>query len=150
MNIKHITEPLLLTSLLLLPISFVYFHKKHYLLATSIFINGIASYVYHLKQHNEYWNNKPEEKSEENSEENLDKKFYILDVFSSCISFILSLYLAKDLPKKQKYNLSVIVFIAFLFYVLNCNYRSYNYHLAWHIFVLIGQLYLVLNSKSKK
>ena len=148
MDIKYIIEPLLLTSLLLLPISFLYLHKKYYLIATAIFINGIASYIYHLKQNNNIWNEKPEEKSEEQFNKISYKKSYIVDIISTCISFILSLYLAKDLPKKQKYNLSLIVIITLFFYGLNYYYHSYNYHLVWHTFVLIGQLFLALNIKS--
>ena len=172
-NIKYIFEPLLLTSLLLLPISFIYFNKKYYLLAALIFFNGIASYLYHLKHHDEHLyqdedhkpdeklnekpDEKPDEKSDEKSDEKpdekpyeiLENKFYVFDCLSTCTSFILSFYLAKDLSKNKKYKLSILVLIAFIFYGLNHYYESYNYHLIWHIFILLGQLFLALNVKNK-
>ena len=146
MKITHITEPLLLTSLLLLPISLMYFYKKYYFLAGSLFLNGIASYLYHYKKDYAYLNKKSDDKSDEEKY----KKYLLFDVVISCISFVLSLYLAKKLSKHKKYKLLVILIIAFFFYILNYAYKDYNYHLAWHIFVLLGQLFLVLNVKTNK
>ena len=59
MDSKDITEPLLLTSLVLIPVSFIYFHKKYHLVATSLFLNGIVSYIYHYKHNNNSKNYKP-------------------------------------------------------------------------------------------
>ncbi len=154
MDIKDITEPLLLTSLLILPISLIYFYKKYYLLAVLLFLNGIASYIYHRKQGEKHWDEKSGEK---HLDEKLDEKYlndisynnaFIFDVVSSCISFILSVFIAKNLQTQQKYNLLILVIITFSFYGLNYYYKKYNYHLAWHIFVLLGQLFLALNIKS--
>ena len=150
MNIKNITEPLLLTSLLLLPISFIYFNKKHYLIAISIFLNGIASYIYHLKHNNDYSNKKSDKKSNKKTDISLDKTPYLFDMITSHVSFILSVYLAQKVSKPQKYILLILTAMAFLFYGLNLYYNSYSYHLTWHIFVLLGQLFLALKIKGNK
>ena len=161
MDSKDITEPLLLTSLLLIPVSFIYFHKKYHLVATSLFLNGIASYIYHYKHIGYFSNNKADDDKADDDKadddkadddgkfyEISDRRSYILDVVATTITFILSLYLAKDLSNKKKYNLSIIVSIAFFFYLLNLYHKNYNYHLAWHVFVVLGQLFLGLNLKS--
>ena len=150
MDIKDITEPLLLTSLLILPISFIYFYKKYYLLAVLLFLNGIASYIYHRKQGEKHWDEKSDEKSDEKYLNDISyNNAFIIDIVSSCISFILSVFIAKKLQTQQKYNLLILVIIALYFYGLNYYYKKYNYHLAWHIFVLLAQLFLALNTKSK-
>ena len=127
---EYIIEPLLLTSLLLLPISVMYYKKKYFVLSFLIFINGIASYIYHFKK--DHYSIKEDKNNG-----------IIFDVITTCLSFILSLYAAKNLSTTNKYNLCVIVLFAIIFYSLNYWYKSYNYHLLWHIFVLLGQSFLV-------
>ena len=132
-------EPLLLTSIILLPISLIYFKKKYYLLSFIIFLNGVASYFYHLKQIYLKQVNKKQ-----------INEFHKYDSILSVISFLLSLFLAAKLNKKNKYYLSFIVILALLSYILNYYYESYNFHLIWHLFVFLGQLFLALKTKNKK
>ena len=143
-NVKNkvnlITEPLLLTSILLLPIAMLYFNKKYYLLSLFLFLNGIASYFYHLEQIN-LMNKK--KKTEINV-------FHKYDAILSVISFLLSVNLTRNVSKESRFILGLNVMFAFVFYCLNYYYQSYDYHLMWHTFVLIGQLYLVIKLKTKR
>ena len=141
-------EPLLLTSIILLPISLIYFKKKYYLLSFIIFLNGVASYFYHLKQiYLKQVNQKQVNQKQVNQKQ--VNEFYKYDSILSVISFLLSLFLAAKLNKKNKYYLSFIVILAFLSYILNYYYESYNFHLIWHLFVFLGQLFLALKIKNK-
>jgi len=171
---NYFLEPMLLTSLLLLPISFIYFKKKYYILAILIFFNGIFSYLYHLDQN--------KHKCGENTsitsstlatsttpldtstnpldtstnplatlnttrlEEDVDRENHhlLLDMTVSILSFLFSLKAAVDLAKKTQLILAFIVIIAFTFYYFNCKLKSYFCHLFWHISVLLGQLVLSL------
>ena len=137
---NYFLEPMLFTSLLLVPISFIYFKKKYYILSILILLNAIFSYIYHLDQccHNY----DTEKDSENNKKITKDQLYLYLDMIISITAFIFSLRLALKLDLKTQRKLLLIVIIAFSFYYLNLRFESYNYHLFWHISVLLGQLLL--------
>lgn len=162
---NYVLEPMLLTSLLLLPISFIYLKKKYYILAILIFFNGIFSYLYHLDQNkhncgdntsitsipiatstNPLATNPLATLNTTRLEDDVDRENHhlLLDRTVSILSFLFSLKAALDLDTKTQLILAFIVIIAFTFYYFNCKLKSYFCHLFWHISVLLGQLVLAL------
>ncbi len=121
---KYILDPMLLTSILVSLIGLLWIREKQYIMAVLLFLSGISSYIYHY--------------------DNTDRFLYY-DIFFSVTSFIYSVYLARRLSVKGLYELTTIVIVAFLYYILNILYHEYYFHLMWHIMILIGQMYLFNN-----
>ena len=121
---KYVLDPMLLTSILVSLIGLLWIREKQYIMAVLLFLSGISSYIYHY--------------------DNTDRFLYY-DTFFSVISFIYSVYLARRLSVKGLYELTTIVIVAFLYYILNILYHEYYFHLMWHIMILIGQIYLFNN-----
>ena len=121
---KYILDPMLFTSILVSLIGLLWIREKQYIMAVLLFLSGISSYIYHY--------------------DNTDRFLYY-DIFFSVTSFIYSVYLARRLSVKGLYELTTIVIVAFLYYILNILYHEYYFHLMWHIMILIGQMYLFNN-----
>jgi len=121
---KYVLDPMLLTSILVSLIGLLWIREKQYIMAVLLFLSGISSYIYHY--------------------DNTDRFLYY-DIFFSVTSFIYSVYLARRLSVKGLYELTTIVIVAFLYYILNILYHEYYFHLMWHIMILIGQIYLFNN-----
>ena len=121
---KYVLDPMLLTSILVSLIGLLWIREKQYIMAVLLFLSGISSYIHHY--------------------DNTDRFLYY-DTFFSVISFIYSVYLARRLSVKGLYELTTIVIVAFLYYILNILYHEYYFHLMWHIMILIGQIYLFNN-----
>ena len=121
---KYILDPMLLTSILVSLIGLLWIREKQYIMAVLLFLSGISSYIYHY--------------------DNTDRFLYY-DIFFSVTSFIYSVYLARRLSVKGLYELTTIVIVAFLYYILNILYHEYYFHLMGHIMILIGQMYLFNN-----
>ncbi len=121
---KYILDPMLFTSILVSLIGLLWIREKQYIMAALLFCSGISSYIYHY--------------------DNTDRFLYY-DIFFSVTSFIYSVYLARRLSVKGLYELTTIVIVAFLYYILNILYHEYYFHLMWHIMILIGQMYLFNN-----
>ncbi len=121
---KYVLDPMLLTSILVSLIGLLWIREKQYIMAVLLFLSGISSYIYHY--------------------DNTDRFLYY-DIFFSVTSFIYSVYLARRLSVKGLYELTTIVIVAFLYYILNILYHEYYFHLMWHIMILIGQMYLFNN-----
>lgn len=121
---KYVLDPMLFTSILVSLIGLLWIREKQYIMAALLFCSGISSYIYHY--------------------DNTDRFLYY-DIFFSVSSFICSVYLARRLLVKGLYELTTIVIVAFLYYILNVIYDEYYFHLMWHIMIVIGQLYLFNN-----
>ena len=121
---KYVLDPMLLTSILVSLIGLLWIREKQYIMAVLLFLSGISSYIYHY--------------------DNTDRFLYY-DIFFSVTSFIYSVYLARRLSVKGLYELTTIVIVAFLYYILNVIYDEYYFHVMWHVMVVIGQLYLFNN-----
>ncbi len=121
---KYVLDPMLFTSILVSLIGLLWIREKQYIMAVLLFLSGISSYIYHY--------------------DNTDRFLYY-DIFFSVTSFIYSVYLARRLSVKGLYELTTIVIVAFLYYILNILYHEYYFHLMWHIMILIGQIYLFNN-----
>ena len=121
---KYVLDPMLLTSILVSLIGLLWIREKQYIMAVLLFLSGISSYIYHY--------------------DNTDRFLYY-DIFFSVTSFIYSVYLARRLSVKGLYELTTIVIVAFLYYILNVIYDEYYFHLMWHVMIVICQLYLFNN-----
>ena len=163
----YVFEPMLLTSLLLIPISYIYLKQQYYVLSFLIFFNGIFSYIYHLNQNNDnhYYECCKKKDTDEKEYEDEDKDMQqqikdelkekkndfdlVLDRTTSILSFLFSLKATLEVDSVSQIMIAVLSLFALSFYYLNCQYKNYYYHLLWHVFVLLGQLILSLSVRTE-